>query len=170
MMDYTTRTGSVSLFGTPFPGGSLLAGNYDSHHYRLTTTLSPSQRWFWTSSIGYTDSRIVSGIQDSNILAPYDGDLITFFTSWTYLYSATTTLLANYSFSQADYGQSLPLGLPLGSEFDYHMLQCKLQKRLTDTDTLGVQYAYYRYRDDLLNGFLDYDAHGVFLTWTKVFK
>lgn len=168
--DYRTRVGALSLFGTPFPAGSILAGNYDSHTYRLTTTLSPAQRWFWTGSAGYTDMRIVSGMNDNATIAPYDGDLLHLFTSWTFLYSETTTLQTSYAFNHADYGQTLPLGLPMGSEFDQHTWRIEWQKQLSASDTLGLQYAFFRYRDELAGGFLDYDAHGVFVTWSKVFQ
>ena len=168
--DYTTTVGSLNLNGVNYPSGSILAGNYDSHSYRLSTTLSPAQRWFWTGTASYTDSRIVSGINDNATIAPYDGDLYTLFSSWTFLYDETTRLMANYTFSHAEYGQSLPLGLPMGSKFNQHAWQFEVHKQLTESNSLGLQYAYFRYRDDLSNGFLDYDAHGVFITWTKVFE
>jgi hypothetical protein len=77
--DYTTTVGSLNLNGVNYPAGSILAGNYDSHSYRFTTTLTPAARWFWTGTASYTDSRIVSGINDNNTIAPYDGDLYTCF-------------------------------------------------------------------------------------------
>ncbi|HBP55880.1 MAG TPA: hypothetical protein DD687_08030, partial [Verrucomicrobiales bacterium] len=135
-----------------------------------TTTLTPAVRWFWMGSASYSDSRIVSGINDNNTIAPYAGDLYTLFSSWTFLYDESTRFMANYTFSHADYGQSLPLGLPMGSEFSQHAWQFEVHKQLSERDSLGVQYAYYRYRDDLSNGYLDYDAHGIFITWTKVFE
>ena len=168
--DYRTTVGTLNLNGVTYPTGSLLAGNFDSHTYRFTTTLTPAVRWFWMGSASYTDSRIVSGINDNNTIAPYAGDLYTLFSSWTFLYDESTRLMANYTFSHADYGQSLPLGLPMGSEFSQHAWQFEVHKQLSERDSLGFQYAYYRYRDDLSNGYLDYDAHGIFITWTKVFQ
>jgi hypothetical protein len=58
----------------------------------------------------------------------------------------------------------------MGSEFSQHAWQFEVHKQLSERDSLGFQYAYYRYRDDLSNGYLDYDAHGIFFTWTKVFE
>jgi len=168
--DYRTDINALTLFGVPYPAGSTLAGNYDSHTYRFTTTLSPAQRWYWTGSTSYTDMRIVSSMNDNTSIAPYDGELLSLFTSWTFLYSPSTTLQSSYTFNHANYGQTLPLGLPMGSEFDQHAWRFDVRKKLGESDTLGIQYAYFRYRDELAAGFLDYDAHGIFVTWNRVFE
>ncbi|MDG1892295.1 MAG: hypothetical protein P8L18_13370 [Verrucomicrobiota bacterium] len=167
--EYRTGLGSIALNGKAYPGGKAHSGNYDTHAYRLTMTLTPTHRWFWTISSAYTDERIISAINDNLVIAPYDGDLYSLYTSWTFLWNKTTQLQAGYTFSHADYGQTLPLGLPMGSRFDQHSWQCKIQKTLSKNGTLGLQYGYYLYSDDLAGGFLDYEAHGIFATWSRVF-
>ena len=73
--DYRTATdpSTVTLFDpitfdpiiAPQPGGTILAGNYDSHIYSLNATLTPWRRLYLATTFSYTQSRIVSGVNET---------------------------------------------------------------------------------------------------------
>ncbi|MCI0536594.1 MAG: hypothetical protein L0Z50_15345, partial [Verrucomicrobiales bacterium] len=83
--DYRTTTdpSTVTLFDpvtfdtiiSPQPGGSILAGNYDAHIYSLNAALTPWRRLYLATTFSYTQSRIVSGVNERGGLVPYDGDI-----------------------------------------------------------------------------------------------
>lgn len=158
--DYRTETDPS--FAPESPGGALLAGNFDGHHYSLGTTFTPWHRWYLTTSFTYSDTRVVSGVNNGAQVVPFDGDIYTAHASTTFVLTETVDWEATYTFSHSDYEQDNETnGLPLGMEYDLHGITTGLVKRWNENLTGRLQYGYYRYDEPTAGGFHNYIAHAV---------
>jgi hypothetical protein len=164
--DYRTTTdaGLDPDTGDPGPAGGVLAGNYDAHTYSINTTLTPWRRLVWSGTFSYSDSRIISALNNDAVVAPYRGGVYTVLANTTYVLSQKMDLHATYSYSRADYGQRLTDGLPLGIEYERHGVVAGLTHRFTKNWVTRLQYGFYQYREPTAGGFNDYTAHAIFAT------
>ncbi len=160
--DYSTTTDPVPGSSVP---ESLLAGNDDAHVYGLGLTLTPFQRFYFSGTFTYSESRIVSGLHAEPSVVPYKGHVYGVIASANFSLNQKTDLHWAYSFSQAEYGQNnFADGLPLGLTYSRHGLMAGVSRRLTSYLTSTIRYGFYRYSEPSTGGSNDYTAHGVFAT------
>jgi hypothetical protein len=147
---------------TFYPGGEILAGNEDAHVYSLNAILTPWRRLYLSATFSYRDSRIVSGVNDDSVIAPYTGGVYSTLASASFTLDDQTALRGSYSFSRADYAQDNEAGLPLGIRYDRHGLNAGVTRRFTRNLTGALQYGFFQYYESTAAGANDYTAHAVF--------
>jgi hypothetical protein len=163
--DYHTETESVTNNGIS-PGGSLLAGTYNSHTASLNLTLTPWRKLFLSTSFAYQNARTVTMANGNAAVVPYAGNIYSLVLSGNYALNDRTSLLAAYSFSRGDFAQeNFAEGLPLGIDYQQHTLQAGLQHKLDRNRAVGLQYRFYRYTEPSSGGFSNFDAHAIFATF-----
>lgn len=170
--DYRTVTdpSRTSFPAVQYLGGEIAAGNYDAHVYSLNATLTPWRRLYLSGTLSYSDSRILTGVNNGASLVPYRGDIYSVLASATYVLNQATDLHASYSFSRADYGQNnQENGLPLGIEYDRHGLVAGVRRHFKNNLTTNLQYGFFRYAEPSAGHLNDYTAHAVFATLTLAF-
>ena len=140
-IDYTTVTDPSAVGNPPpfYPGGSVLAGNYDAHTFSLETALTP---WPWlnlAATFSYSNSRTVSGDNGYAGVQPYEGDIYSVLASANIIAGPKTQWTFTYTFSHAgDYRQDQPaLSLPWGIEYDRHALLGGLEPALEEKPQRG---------------------------------
>jgi hypothetical protein len=147
------------------PGGSLLAGTYNSHTASLNLTLTPWRRLFLSTTFSYQNARTVTMANGNAAVVPYAGNLYSLVLSGNYALNDRTSLTAAYAFSRGDFAQeNLAGGLPLGIDYQQHTLQAALQHKLDRNRTVGLQYRFYQYTEPTSGGLSDFDAHAIFAT------
>ncbi len=168
--DFRTATDSVDVFGTVFPANDIYSGNFDAHHYTISTTAQPWNRLYLSATATVSDLRTTSGVTDGAIVVPYEGQLYTVLGSANYIVSKSLTWETTYSFSKADFAQSdTPLNLPLGMDYDRHGIVTGFTKNLSQNSQIRAQYGFFDYREPFTQGANDYTAHGLFLTFRRSF-
>jgi len=161
--DFDSTTDAIA--GTS-PGGPLLAGTFDADVYGLNFILTPFSRWYFSGTFNYYDSRAASADNRVPSIVSYRGDIYSLLASATYMLSTNTDLTASYAYSKADYAQdNFAGGLPLGIDFDWHVIQAGLTRRFRNITT-NLRYGFYKYDEPSSRGFNDYTAHAVFATLT----
>jgi len=171
--EYTTATApSITAFPrVQQPGGEILDGNYDANSYSLNTTLTPWRRLYLSATFLYSDSRLVSGVNNGTSLVPYAGDVYSVLSSANFALNDATDLHASYSFSRADYAQANePDGLPLGIVYDRHGLVAGIRRQFKNKVSTNLQYGFFRYREPTAGRGNDYTAHAVFATVNVVLR
>jgi hypothetical protein len=166
---YRTTTAPVTdpFFGNISPGGGLEAGKYDSHIYSINTTLTPFQRLYLSTTFSYQDSSTHTANNGALAIAPYRGDIYSVFASGTYIFTQNTDLFANYSFSDANYGQNnFADGLPVGMKYQQHGIQGGIAHRFGKNATVKLQYGYYYYSEPGSGGANNYTANAIFGVFT----
>ena len=157
--DYSTTT-------DPVPGGtvpeSLLAGKQEQNRYGLGLTVNPFQRFYFSGTFTYSDSRTVTGQYGS--VVRYKGNIYSVVASANYNLNAATAFHCAYSFSDADYGRSNFEGVPLGLTYTRHGVLAGVSRRLTLNLTSTLRYGFYRYLEPTSGSINDYTAHGIFAT------
>lgn len=147
------------------PGGSLLAGTYNSHTASLNLTLTPWRRLFLSTSFAYQNARTVTTANGNAAVVPYAGNLYSLLVSGNYSLNDRTSLIAAYAFSRGAFAQeNFADGLPLGIDYEQHTLQAGVQHKLDRNRTLGLQYRFYRYNEPTSSGLSNFDAHAIFAT------
>ncbi len=168
---YRTATGPVSnptgtVPGAISPGGSLLAGRYDSQMVSLNATLTPWRRLFLSTTFCFQNARTQTDANNSPSIAPYDGNIYSLLLNGTYALNEKTDLVVGYSFSAADFAQdNLAQGLPLGTIYHEHAVQAGYNRKLGKGKSIGFQYRYYSYADASEGGATDLAAHAIFATF-----
>ena len=148
------------------PGGSLLAGRYNSQIASLNATLTPWRRLFISGTFSFQHARTQADAHDSPAVAPYAGNIYTLMLNGTYALNDNSDLVAGYSFSTADFAQdNLFPGLPLGARYHQHAVEAGWRRKLGKSKSIGVQYRYYNYADTGLGGATDFAAHAIFATF-----
>lgn len=146
------------------PGGWVHAGEFNAYVYGMNVILTPFNRWYFSGTFNFYDSRSDSEHSDVRSVAAYRGEIYSVLASATYALSTNTDLTASYSFSRADYAQdNFAAGLPLGIDYDWHAVQGGIARRFRRA-TVNLQYAFYQYIEPSSRGFNDYTAHAVFTT------
>jgi mono/diheme cytochrome c family protein len=160
--DSETKRGTTNAV----PGGTLDAGAFNANVYGLNLILTPFSRWNFSGTFNYYDSRSASSHNDVRSVQPYRGGIYSLLATATYMLSTNTDVTASYNFSRADYAQNnFREGLPLGIEYDWHVVQAGIARRFRRA-SLNLQYAFYQYAEPTSGGFNDYTAHAVFTTLT----
>jgi hypothetical protein len=159
----------------PVPGGTkdsgLQAGDSDAHIYGINATLTPFQRLYFSGAFTYTDSSISTAQNGDPSIVPYRGHIYTFTGSSSYALNPKTNLRAAYSFSQSDYSQNnFASGLPLGLEYTRNALTVAISRRLSQTLTANLRYAFFQYSEPSSGGLNNYTAHGIAATLVYKWK
>src|SRR5262249_20117308 len=136
----------------PVPGGTstvgLQAGDSDAHIYGINATMTPFQRLYFSGAFTYTDSSISTAHGTDPSIVPYKGHIYSFTGSSSYALNQTTDLRAAYSFSQSDYAEdNVANGLPLGLDYTHHALTFGITRRLSQTLTANLRYAFFQYSE-----------------------
>jgi hypothetical protein len=177
--DFHTATDPVSgvdpvtlalIPGFTSPGGTVFAGDTDSHTYSLNAALTPWRRLFVSSTFSFRDSRTVTAANNVPSIVPYRGHTYSLLTSANYAVNDKTDFQLAYAFSHADYTQhNQTEGLPLGINYQRHWLQAGIGRRLLKDVTARLQYGFLLYDEPSSGHFTDYTAHTIFATVTIKF-
>jgi len=167
--DYTTAADPSAttilepvLMDVTLPGGRTLAGNYDAHVYSFNATFIPWRRLHLSATFSYSDSRIVSGVDNGAGVVPYSGDIISVLSSANWVVNEKTDWQMSYAFSTADYSQkNETAGWPLGIEYERHGITTGITRRCTKNITTNLQYGFFRYDEPSSGRRNDYTAHAV---------
>jgi hypothetical protein len=168
--EYRTATDPVTdqaanLPGGISPGGSLLAGTYDSQLTSVNATLTPWRRLFLSTTFAYQHARTLTAANDSPAVAPYGGNIYSAMLNGSFAVNDKTDVVAGYSYSTADFEQdNFSGGLPLGTHYHQHALQAGIKRQIGKGKSLGLQYRYYGYADSTTGGVSDFEAHALFAT------
>jgi Planctomycete cytochrome C len=163
--EYSSKTDPVFLGISP--GGSIADGRYRAQTCGLTTTLTPFRRFYFSGSFTYTHSLTVTADNTDPTapsVVPYRGDIYTLIGTAAYALNAKTGLQASYSFSDAEYGQNVAQGVPLGLDFTRHVLFVGLTRQLTKNLSGALHYEFSQYSEPSSAHLNDFTAHGVFAT------
>ena len=124
--------------------------------------ITPWRRLYWSTTVSYSDSRMISGVNNDTIIAPYKGEVYSMLSSVNLAVNASTRFQASYSFSWADYRQDNETdGLPLGIHYVRHGLFAGVTRQFTKNLSGTAQYGFFRYREPTAAGANDYTAHAV---------
>jgi len=159
--DYSTTTDPVP--GSIMPEG-LLAGTQDSHRYGFGLMFAPVQRFYFSGTFTYNDSRTSTETFGSTLVVPYKGDIYSVLANANFILNSATILHCAYSFSQSDYGQNNYESVPLGLSYTRHSIMAGVTRRLSQNLTSTLRYGFFQYQEPSSGGFNDYTAHGVFAT------
>ncbi|HEX7859488.1 MAG TPA: c-type cytochrome domain-containing protein [Verrucomicrobiae bacterium] len=150
------------------PGGTIYAYNSDAHVYSANVTLNPWRRLYLNNTVSWRQSRSWTGHNFSPVIVNYEGDLYSLISGATYLLDNKTDLNANYTYSWADYGQNnAPEGLPIGLQYDWHIISAGITRRLSKNVTTNLQYRFYAYDEDNA-GPNNYTAHGILASLSMI--
>ena len=154
----------------PVQGGTVFAGDTDSHTYSLNAAITPWRRLFVSSTFSFRDSRTVTAANNVPSIVPYRGHTYSLLTSANYAFNEKTDFQLAYAFSHADYTQHNEAdGLPLGINYQRHWLQAGIGRRLLKDVTARLQYGFLLYDEPSSGHFTDYTAHTIFATVTMKF-
>lgn len=163
--DYRIETDPVAAPPDSSPGGRILASESDAHVYSLNATLTPWRRLYLFSTFSFQDSRTLTTDNGSQSIAPYRGQTYSVLTSASYALNERTDVNLSYNYSHADYGQNnAASGLPLGIDYQSHMLRAGLGRRFWKRCAANLEYVWSRYDEPSSGGFNDFTAHGIFGT------
>lgn len=153
------------LTGGISPGGSLLAGTYDSQTVALNSTLTPWRRLFLSTTLSYQNARTITAANNSLSVVPYEGDIYSVMASGNYILNDKTELSASYTFSLADFSQNnYADGLPLGINYQQQAVQLGIRRQIGKGKSVGLQYRFFHYAEPSNGGFSNFNAHAVFAT------
>jgi len=117
---------------------------------------------FLSGTISYQNNRTTTADNGNLSMAPYQGDLWSFWSSATYALDQATDLFGSYYFSRARYGQdNRASGLPLGIDYDRHGVQVGLRHIFHRSITGRLQYAYFSYNEPSSGHLVDFTAHQI---------
>jgi len=163
--DFHTTTGATDpnqVGSDSTPGGEVLAGRYQTHTISANATVTPWRRMFLSGTISYQNNRTTTADNGNLSVAPYQGDLWSFWSSATYALDQATDLFGSYYFSRARYGQdNRASGLPLGIDYDRHGVQVGLRHIFHRSITGRLQYAYFSYNEPSSGHLVDFTAHQI---------
>jgi hypothetical protein len=158
--EYSSKTDPV-YFGIS-PGGPLDDGRSRAQIYGLRATLTPFRRFYFSGAFTYSRSLTDTATYGNASVVPYRGDIYTLFATAAYALNPKTGLQASYSFSDADYGQSVAQGVPLGLDFTRHVLFVSLTRRLTQNLSGMLRYEFSHYSEPSSGNLNDFTSQGVF--------
>jgi hypothetical protein len=149
------------------PGGDILGGRYVSQVYSINATVTPRGGFSLSTTFSWQPTAATSAADGFAAVAPYRGDIYSLIAGGTYALGTNADLFANYSFSEADYGQNhLAAGLPLGIEYQQHALGVGLARRFGKNVMARLQYGYYHYAEPTSGGAANYSATAIFAALT----
>lgn len=160
--DFSTTTDPVPS-GTR--GEGIQAADYEANIYGLSIVLTPFQRFYFSGTFTYGDTRLETPASGEPAVVPYSGDVYSVIASANYSLNDATALHAAYSFSRANYGRNnFGDSIPLGLDYTRHGLMVGVTRRLSGNVSTSLRYGYYAYSESSSGGLNDYTAHGVFAT------
>lgn len=149
-----------------YPGGHIMAGNYDAHTVSAGFIVTPWSRLHLGSTLTWTTSRSRSGVNNDQEAVPYAGDTWTLLNTATYILDEKTDLLASYLFSHADFTQdNADFALPLGIAYTRHAATAGIVRRMKHDRLLRLEYGFFNYDEPTLGGAADYTAHALFASF-----
>jgi hypothetical protein len=164
--DYTTTTDPVSGVTPISPGGSIDAGQTTSDDIGVSLMFTPVQQFYLSTAFTYGYSTTTTAHHDDPAIVPYSGNTITVDASAGYALNAKTDLKLTYIFSEADYGQNNPAGVPLGLDFQRNSLLVGLTRKFTDRFSGTLRYGFFQYSEPSGGNRNDFTAQGVFASIT----
>ena len=150
-------------------GGTGFSCNYDANVYSLNVVCVPAERLYTSTTFGLQDTRTTVPETVHAGLDGYDGDVYTFFTSAEYAYTEATKVNASLSYARSRNDQTNYGGLPMGVAYESEGVALGVTHQFQDNLSGGLQYSFYRYRDDHFDDEGDYTAHGIFGSVTMTF-
>ncbi|HTQ49664.1 MAG TPA: c-type cytochrome domain-containing protein [Candidatus Acidoferrales bacterium] len=160
--EYSSKTDPV-YFGIS-PGGPLADGRSRAQIYGLSATLTPFRRFYFSGAFTYSHSFTDTATDGNLSVVPYQGDIYTLVATAAYALNPKTGLQVSYSFSDANYGQSVAQGVPLGIDFTRNALFVGLTRRLTQNLSGALRYEFAHYSEPSSGNLNDFNAQGVFAT------
>src|SRR5258708_27628391 len=125
------------------------------------------QRLYLSAAFSYQDSSTDTANNGALAIVPYRGDIYSVLASGTYIFSQNTDLFANYSFSDANYGQNnFADGLPVGMKYQQHGIQGGIAHCFGKNATLKLQYGYFYYSEPSSGRANNYTANAIFGVFT----
>jgi hypothetical protein len=163
--DYTTVTGAAAHRVSP--GGDILAGQSVSQVYSVNATITPRPSLYLSATFSYQPTTSVSAANGAPTVTPYRGDIYSVIANATYALNRNADLFVNYSFSEADYAEAnYSAGLPLGIEYQQHVVGAGVARRFGINVTAKLQYAFYSYEEPSSGGADNFTANSIFATLT----
>jgi hypothetical protein len=166
--DYDNETMPiVAGFPGETSGGRVYAANYDAQIYSANVAWTPWHRLHLASTFSYRHTRTSTGHAIEPVVVSYEGDLYSSISTATFFLNQKTDLIAGYTYSWADFGQSnYDAGLPLGIVYDWHMVSAGVTRRLRKNISTNLQYRFYGFDQENAGGTQNYTAHGVLASLT----
>jgi len=162
--EYSSSTDpNPALFGTP-TGGPLDDGRSRAQIYGINATLTPFRRFYLSGAFTYNHSLTETTTYGNTSVVPYRGDIYTLAATAAYALNPKTGLQASYSYSDANYGQSVSPGMPLGLDFTHHVLFVGLTRRLTQNLSTALRYQFSLYSEPSSGNLNNFTSQGVFAT------
>jgi hypothetical protein len=148
------------------PGGRIYAGEYDAHTISAGFVVTPWTRFHLSSTLSWTTSRSLSGVNDNQLVVPYEGDIWNVLNMATFIVDEKTDLTATYLFSHADFEQDNEVfSLPLGIKYSRHAATVGILRRMKNERSVRLEYGFFTYDEPTLGGAADYTAHGLFASF-----
>ncbi|PWU20088.1 MAG: hypothetical protein C5B50_04835 [Verrucomicrobia bacterium] len=144
------------------PGGAIEGGDYESRVFSFNAVLTPLRRFYFSGTFSYSDSRVLTAQYGVDFLHPYQGHLYSVLSTAAYAVTDLTDLHCTYAFSESDYGEHNPAGLPLGIDYTRHALRAGISHRLTKALSTSLTYGFAQYREPTSGHATDYTAHSIF--------
>ena len=143
------------------PGGNLDQSRYMSNVFSGSVTWTPLARLYLTGTVSAQDTATHTFQNDAISVGPYRGNVFSFLGTIGYTVDDKTDLMANYlmsasrNYENIGYNLNPPAtgpgslstdyGLPLGLDYSQHGLTIGVNRRLTDSMTLGLNYGLFIY-------------------------
>jgi hypothetical protein len=160
--EYSSKTDPI--FGGAYPGGPLDDGRSRAQIYGINAMLTPFRRFYFSGAFTYSRSYTDTATYGNAAVVPYQGDTYTVLASAAYALNPKTGLQATYSFSDADYGQSVSPGMPLGLNFTHQVVVVGLTRRLTQNLSGVLRYEFSHYSEPSSGNLNNFTSQGVFAT------
>ena len=168
--DYSSKTDpafNLSAMQQVSFGGPILDGTYDAQTYGAEVTVTPVRRLYFSGAFTYSLSRALTADHGDLAIVPYRGDIYTLNATATYALDPKSSLLANYNFSRAGYGENnAAAGVPLGLDYTRHDLSFGFTRKFNTRLSGSLRYAFSQYSEPSAGHANDYVAHGLFCTLT----
>jgi hypothetical protein len=163
--DFDSATPAVAE--VMIPGGPIEAASQEAHEYSVNAVLTPFRRFYLSSTLSYSDSRVSTALDGANGLVPWQGHVWSVLSSATFAVNTNTDLRATCVYSKSDYGQNnQATGLPVGIDYERHGLQVGVTRRFAGNLVASLGYGFDQYREPTSGGVNDFTAHAVFGTVT----
>jgi|GEM_PF-3590319 len=162
--DYQESAIDTQVFGKP----SLETAERDRFSYGQSLNYQASNRLTLLASLNYVNDRLSGPASDlftsqnSSVVAESNMDYFYGQLTGFYAYSDTLDLTASVGslLSDNDYDNS-SFSVPYGNNISEYHLSAGLTKRITPNKIITLEYGYYDYEDDTLDGEGDFTAHVV---------
>lgn len=162
--DYETTTDPGASLG-----GKIDSGESEADVISLGLSAAPNARLYATATVSVQDRSLSVPDISMDAIQDYEGDVYSLLTSLSYACSDKTTAKLSYSLSNSSNDQDHIAGgegLPLGADFESHMLSLGVSHAFRKNVSGGLEYRFYDYNDAHYDEEANYTAHGVFLGFT----